>query len=274
MIVFPNAKINLGLNVVARRSDGYHEIETVFYPIPWCDALEINESEVLDFQSTGIPIPGVEAENLCVKAYNMINKVFHLKPVNIHLQKNIPIGAGLGGGSADGSFMLTALNQCFKLNLSNEQLRLMAEKLGADCPFFIENKPVFATGIGDEFEEVNVDLSGKKLVVVYPKTKVETPWAYRQITPKKAKFNTKEIVGNYPISNWKEYLINDFEEPIFEAFPRLRDTKTSMYMNNAIYAAMSGSGSSIFGIFDANENLDNLELTFSNKSYIYRILNL
>ncbi|MCL4111338.1 UNVERIFIED_CONTAM: hypothetical protein GTU68_023191 [Idotea baltica] len=274
MIVFPNAKINLGLNVVSRRTDGYHEIETVFYPINWTDALEVNKSEILDFNSTGIEIPGVGANNLCVKAYKLIMNVFSLEPINIHLHKNIPIGAGLGGGSADGAFMLLLINEFFNLKMSNEQLKLIAKELGADCAFFLENQPSFAKGIGNEFEEVLVNLSEYKLVVAYPNIHVDTGWAYSKINPKPSEISVKHVINNYSISDWKEYLKNDFEEPVFKEFPTIKQLKETMYENNAVYASMSGSGSTVFGLFNTNNTLEELMLHFNSQSYQYRILDL
>lgn len=274
MIVFPNAKINLGLNVISRRTDGYHEIETVFYPIQWTDVLEIKATETLDYSSSGIDVPGTAVSNLCVKAFKLISSVFNIDAVNIHLLKNIPIGAGLGGGSSDGAFMMKLLNEYFHLDMSNEQLKLMAKELGADCPFFIENKPLFAAGIGDEFEDITIDLKGYKIVIIYPSIAVNTSWAYNLIKPSRATNNVKDIVLNYPITSWKQNLVNDFEKVVFEAHPLIGDIKEKLYEANAIYASMSGSGSTVFGIFENHTSINNIEQYAINESFTYRILNL
>lgn len=274
MIVFPNAKINLGLNIVSRRNDGYHELETVFYPVRWTDVLEINKSDKLDFTAFGMPIPGVAAQNLCVKAFKLINNVFNIDFVDIKLLKNIPIGAGLGGGSSDGAFMLKALNELFHLNMSNSQLKMMAKELGADCPFFIENVPIYAGGIGDEFEEINLDLSAYKIVLIFPDIHVETSWAYSLVTPEVTTPSVLEIINDYPLDTWMHYLKNDFEKEVFEKHESLKEIKDNLIANNAKYASMSGSGSSIYGIFEKDTDFKALEQFMTLHHYYYRILDL
>jgi 4-diphosphocytidyl-2-C-methyl-D-erythritol kinase len=266
MLNFPNAKINLGLNITAKREDGYHDIESCFYPISLKDALEIIPSEKLKFSSTGIPIPGNSEDNLVLKAYHLIQADYDIPAVEMILHKNIPMGAGMGGGSADGAFMLNLLNDNFKLNLSNETLEEYALKLGSDCPFFIENKPKLVTGRGEIFESTSVDLSGYYLALVYPDIHISTGEAYRGVKPQESKILVKEALENYPIEEWKGILKNDFEEGIFEKYPKLQEIKSRFYDAGAIYASMTGSGSTIFGIFSQS--------TDSNKVKADKIIEL
>ena len=257
MIIFPNAKINIGLHVIERRPDGYHNLETVFYPIKVLDALEIVEDNEFSFQSSGIPIPGKIEDNLCIKGYEMLKRDFDLLPVKIHLHKHIPIGAGLGGGSADAAFFIKLLNQFFKLNLSDEQMISYSRKLGADCAFFIKNKPVYAFDKGDEFEAINLNLSAYKIVLVMPPTHVSTAEAYMGVKPRKAEVSLLELI-QYPIGEWKKYIKNDFEESIFKNHPVIRGVKASLYEAGALYASMSGSGAAVFGIFEKEPDLSTL----------------
>ncbi len=218
MILFPNAKINLGLNITERRPDGYHNLETIFYPLMIRDALEVIESNQLSFQSSGIHIPGNDQTNLCLKAYHLLKLDFDLPTVNIHLHKHIPIGAGLGGGSADAAFVIRLLNQQFELNLTFEQMMNYARQLGADCAFFINNKPVYAFEKGDRFEPVNLDLSMYHLVLVMPPVHVSTAEAYGGIKPKPTGASLKEVI-KLPIEEWKSQIKNDFEEHILKHIP-------------------------------------------------------
>ena len=249
MLKFPNAKINLGLNVTEKRGDGYHNIDSCFYPIPLKDALEIIPSQKLCFESTGLNIPGSSDDNLVLKAYQLLHKDFHLSSVDIILHKNIPMGAGMGGGSADGAFMLTLLNEYFSLEISNERLETYALKLGSDCPFFIENKPKLVRGRGEIFESTKVDLSGFYLALFYPSIHISTAEAYSGINPKRSGTSVKEIIENHPIEDWKNLLKNDFEVGIFEKYPTLKEIKNTFYKDGAVYASMTGSGSTIYGIF-------------------------
>jgi 4-diphosphocytidyl-2-C-methyl-D-erythritol kinase len=252
MISFPNCKINLGLNIVEKRADGFHNLETVFYPIPFFDALEILCAGEFRFIQTGITIPGDQKDNLCVKAYQLLKSQLHtLTPVHIHLQKTIPLGAGLGGGSSDGAFTLKLLNDIFHLNLSTQQLLDYALRLGSDCPFFILNQPCYATGRGELLQPIELDLSVYSIILINPGIHVNTGWAFSQITPRKPKISVREIV-QLPIQYWKNKLINDFEEPVFSAHPLLRSIQEELYKHGALFAAMSGSGSTIFGIFKKN----------------------
>lgn len=252
MITFPNAKINLGLRITSKRSDGYHNLETVFYPVPVCDALEIVPA--LDgeeqFTLSGITLDGNPNDNLVVKAYHLLKNDFNLPPVNIYLRKNIPFGAGLGGGSSDGAFMLKLLDEYASLNLSSEELEIYAAKLGADCPFFIKNKPVFAEGTGNEFSAIDLSLQGYFLVLVKPDIFVSTKEAFSGIVPAEPATSLKEII-RMPIEEWKNYMFNDFEKNIFLHHPEIEQIKSELYNLGALYASMSGSGSSVFGIFDS-----------------------
>ena len=249
MVTFPNAKINIGLNIVNKRPDGYHNIESCFYPVPWSDVLEIIESETLTFKSTGIEIPGNPLENLCLKAYHLIRTDHDIPPVSIHLHKVIPIGAGLGGGSADGAFMLRLLNDKFELNISNERLEAYASKLGSDCPFFIQNTPRMARGTGNEFSELSLDLKGYHLVLIYPDIHVSTKEAYSGIVPKRRDLKLGSILKT-PIEDWRDQVYNDFEDSIFPKHPIIKEVKDSLYQQGAIYASMTGSGATVFGLFE------------------------
>ena len=250
MIAFPNAKINLGLNIVSRREDGYHNIESCFYPIPWCDALEVIEAAAFSFHTYGLSIPGENENNLCVKAYKMMQEVYNLPPVEMHLLKHIPMGAGLGGGSADGAFTLKLLNKLFNLNLANDTLADYALKLGSDCPFFIENQPAIAMGRGEHLESIQVDLSGYCLAIYNPGIHISTKEAYQGIAPSQPTLSINSILVE-AISDWNKQLSNDFEGPIFQNHPEIKRIKEDMYEEGALYASMTGSGSTVYGIFDS-----------------------
>jgi 4-diphosphocytidyl-2-C-methyl-D-erythritol kinase len=260
MIIFPNAKINIGLNITARRTDGYHNLETVFYPIKIHDALEIITADELHFEASGLGIPGRVEDNLCLKGYHLIKKDHDITPVNIHLHKHIPIGAGLGGGSADAAFFIKLLNRHFKLQLSVEQQTDYARQLGSDCAFFIENKPVFAYEKGDRFESISIDLTKYSIALVMPPAHVSTSEAFRGIKPMPVNRSLKELI-TLPVEDWKNYIRNDFEESIFRSQPLIRGIKADLYASGAIYASMSGSGASVFGIFEKTPDLSHLEKT-------------
>jgi 4-diphosphocytidyl-2-C-methyl-D-erythritol kinase len=261
MIIYPNAKINLGLHIVEKRADGFHNIETVFYPVDWKDILEILPDETIstgvNFTSSGIPIPGAVEENLCVRAYNLISKDYPMPGVKVHLHKVIPIGSGLGGGSSDAAFFIKALNELFDLNLSWGELHHYAKQLGADCSFFITNKPVFAEGKGDELEPIHISLDGYYVVIVYPGVSVTTSLAYADCVPARPKITLEEIIASVPVSRWKERLVNDFEKTVFQKFPDIAEAKRKMYKLGALYSAMSGSGSAVYGIFENEVDLKN-----------------
>jgi len=261
MIVFPNAKINIGLNITERRPDGYHNLESIFYPLMIKDALEVIESNELHFQSSGINIPGSIDGNLCIKAYHLLKKDFpDLPPVSIHLHKHIPIGAGLGGGSADAAFFIKLINKTFGLGLDAEAMMIYARQLGADCAFFINNKPVYAYNKGDEFEPVDIDLSVYKIVLVMPPVHVSTAEAYGGIKPAPVAKSLKELI-KLSVAEWKQHIKNDFETHIFKAYPVIQEVKTALYNAGALYASMSGSGASVFGIFETLPDLSLLEKT-------------
>lgn len=257
MIAFANAKINLGLLVTEKRPDGYHNIETVFYPVKLYDVLEVLESEAFVFKAEGLGIPE-SGTNLCEKAYRLLDEGYNLNPVSIHLLKNIPIGAGLGGGSSDAAQTIRLLDKFNNLNLSEEQMMAYAEKLGADCPFFIHSKPVYASGIGTTFEEVNLDLSTYYIVVVKPQIHISTAEAYQHIMPQSPVVDLRRAI-QLPIQEWKYNLVNDFELGLFEKYPQIAQIKHALYEKGAVFAAMSGSGSAVFGIFENEVNLRELE---------------
>jgi 4-diphosphocytidyl-2-C-methyl-D-erythritol kinase len=248
MVSFPNAKINLGLHVVVRRPDGYHNIESCFYPVGWTDVLEIIEAEALQFTSSGLLIPGDAAQNLCLKAYMTLKKDFDLPPVHIHLHKVIAIGAGLGGGSADGAFMVKGLNEKFKLGLTPEQMEDYVRPLGSDCAFFIQNKPLYCYEKGDRFAEISVDLKGWFIALVNPGIHVSTPEAYAGMTPREPEIPLREVL-HLPVAAWKGKLKNDFERTVFARYPAIADVKAKLYEAGASYASMSGSGATVYGIF-------------------------
>lgn len=260
MICFPNAKINLGLNVVNKRPDGYHNIETVFYPIPVKDALEIVDAEKLSFTQTGIQVDAPMEKNLVIKALNLLKTQYKVPPLEIHLLKTIPFGAGLGGGSADAAFMLKLLNDFCQLNIHADELEKIAAFIGADCPFFIRNTPVFARGTGNIFELVDLSLKGYHFCLIKPDVVVSTPEAYSQVTPKTPEISLKEIIRK-PVTEWRNLMINDFEKSVFTKHPVIGQTKESLYQAGAVYASMSGSGSSVFGLF---ENPTHLKKQFSD----------
>ena len=252
MITYTNAKINLGLNIVEKRPDGYHNLETVFYPIKLQDALEVNlleGEEEFSLKVSGVPIEGEPENNLVVKAYRLLKKDYPEMPaIDIHMYKHIPTGAGLGGGSADAAFMIKLLNEKFKLNLSIEKMEEYAAILGADCAFFIQNKPVFATGIGNIFEPIQLSLKGYYLVLVKPDIFVSTKDAFAHIIPTQPTQSLKEII-RMPVETWRATMKNDFEDSVFQKFPEIAAIKDKLYDLGAVYASMSGSGSSVYGIF-------------------------
>lgn len=277
MLSFPNCKINIGLHVLGKREDGFHEIETVFYPVPLYDALEIISSATLEFTATGLPVDGSMTDNLCIKAYYLLKKDFPQLPfVKIHLHKTIPMGAGLGGGSADAAFMLNLLNYKFNLNLTTHQLINYALQLGSDCPFFIINKPCIAKGRGEKLEEIEVDISKYKIVLVNPGIHVNTGWAFSQLLKQSYNEKTyihtgksvKQIIAQ-PIISWKDELINEFETPVFNAYPQIKEIKETLYKLGALYAAMSGSGSTVYGIFNTTIETK----MFEGKNYFIKTVN-
>lgn len=279
MVVFPNCKINLGLNILRKRTDGFHDLETVFYPVPLKDALEIVPSSISNFQfpiadsklsdppfeisnqkpaikftSSGLSIDGSESDNLCTKAYHLLKKDFpELPAIAMHLHKAIPMGAGLGGGSADAAFTLRLLNDKFSLGLSSQQLIQYALQLGSDCPFFTINSPCFASGRGEVLDPITIQLSGYRLVLVNPGIHINTGWAFSTITPSVPIDSIKTIVQQ-PVTDWKNLLTNDFESPVFSQYPTIKAAKEQLYDKGAVYAAMTGSGSTLYGLFNNDTN--------------------
>ncbi len=276
MITFPNCKINLGLNIVSRRADGYHNLETVFYPVQLHDSLEV--LPLNDIRGTkyilhqyGNAIDCDPEKNLVVKAYRLLDKLYDLPPVEIHLLKHIPSGAGLGGGSSDAAFMLKLLNEQFKLNLSTAQLECHAATLGADCAFFIQNQPTFATGIGDVFSPVTLSLRDYQIVIIKPDVFVSTKEAFARITPQTPTESVCDIV-QLPVSEWRDRLFNDFETSIFPQHPEIQAIKELLYEKGAEYASMSGSGSSVFGIFSPDIELPEISLSENSFHFNGRLL--
>jgi len=251
VVVFPNAKINIGLNILRKRPDGYHDIASCFMPVGFTDILEIVESKKFSFSSSGLSIPGEEKDNLCIKAYKLLQKDFNLPQVKIHLHKVIPIGAGLGGGSSDASFTLKCLDQMFGLFLDDYLLEEYAAKLGSDCPFFIQNRTVMTYGTGNEFEEISLSLKDKFILLVTPPIHVATAEAYAGIQPKPDAYPLKDTLENKPFEAWKELVHNAFELSIFSKYPAIAEIKDKLYEAGASYASMSGSGATVYGIFDA-----------------------
>jgi 4-diphosphocytidyl-2-C-methyl-D-erythritol kinase len=251
MISFPNCKINIGLNIVGTRSDGFHNIETVFYPLTLCDALEVLPTKLLtgdEFIIKGIPLEGDPDKNLCMRALSLMQQEKDLQPVKIVLMKKIPVGAGLGGGSSDAAYTLKMLNDYSEAGYSDEQLIGMSSRLGSDCAFFIINKPVFASGKGDQMTPISLSLEGYTMVIVKPPVFVSTAEAYSGTTPAVPKQSLKDLI-QLPVSEWRDLIKNDFEETIFNHYPEIAAIKQKLYDMGAVYASMSGSGSSVFGIF-------------------------
>jgi 4-diphosphocytidyl-2-C-methyl-D-erythritol kinase len=255
MVTFPNCKINLGLNIVKKREDGFHEIETAFFPLPLYDVLEIVSSEnETQFVNTGIS-GGEIKNNLCLKAYELLKKDFaHLPKIKMHLHKTIPVGAGLGGGSADAAFTLSLLNKKYQLNLSPRQLFVYALQLGSDCPFFLMNKPAIAKGRGEQLQGINLSLSGYKIIIVNPAIHISTKELFQQIVPAVPAKRIKNILQQ-PIESWKNDLVNDFEKIVFRIYPQIKTIKDELYQNGALYASMTGTGSTVFGIFRQNDEV-------------------
>lgn len=272
MITFPNAKINLGLNITEKRPDGYHNLETIFYPIPLEDALEACPRKegpgCYSLSQSGLSIEGDAENNLVVKAYKLLDETYHLPPVDIYLHKHIPSGAGLGGGSADAAFMLKLLNRMYRLNLTDDQLETYAARLGADCAFFVRNQPTYAEGIGNIFSPVELSLTGWQLLLVKPDIFVSTRDAFARIRPRHPERNLRDLISQ-PVESWKDYMINDFEESVFPQFPAIGDIKTELYRLGAVYASMSGSGSSVYGLFAPDAVLPDVD--FGTDSQVFKL---
>ncbi|MCQ2278756.1 MAG: 4-(cytidine 5'-diphospho)-2-C-methyl-D-erythritol kinase [Bacteroidales bacterium] len=260
MITYPNCKINLGLHVVERRPDGYHNLESIFLPIGLCDELEIEPASEFSFTQEGIELDNAPLDNLCVKAYHLLKELYpdQVGPVAMRLKKNIPFGAGLGGGSSDAAFVLRMVSELFRLPVSTEELEALAARIGADCAFFIKNQPAYATGIGNQLESLQLDLSDYQLVLLKPSDYVSTREAYSGIHPHAGKADLREAVMR-PIGEWKELIENHFEESVFPLHPRIQKYKEMLYASGALYASMSGSGSSVFGLFAKDAPIPDFE---------------
>lgn len=267
MILFPHAKINIGLYITEKRPDGFHNLESAFFPIDWTDILEITPSETFEFVSTGIPIPGNTEQNLCVKAYQLLKQTYNLPPVCIQLHKIIPMGAGLGGGSSDAAFTLMGLRDLFELPLSNQELIPYAQQLGSDCAFFLKEKPQFGTEKGDVLQDMDVSLKNYFGLLVYPNVGISTQEAYAGVIPQKPSNYLPEALKQN-LSLWKNSITNDFEKSIFPKQPLLKEIKEQLYQLGAVYAAMSGSGSTLFGIFSEKPNPEQ----FEQQGYLTKIV--
>jgi 4-diphosphocytidyl-2-C-methyl-D-erythritol kinase len=259
VVSFSNCKINLGLNIVSKRNDGFHDLITCFYPINFYDVIEVVTATTFEFTSTGIPIYSAIENNLCVKAYTLLKKDFDalIPPVKLHLQKNIPTGAGIGGGSANASYVLKALQQKYNLPISNQALKNYAAQLGSDCPFFIDNTPSIATGRGEILTPFTIDLSTYQILLIFPDVHISTKDAFANIVPQQPALAIDTILQQ-PIETWKTNLCNDFEKPIFTKYPMLATIKEKLYTSGALYASMSGSGSTLYGIFEKTVDLKNI----------------
>lgn len=266
MIYFPNCKINLGLNITEKRPDGFHNIETVFYPVNWCDSLEVIENrkneKPFEFSTSGLAIAGSLDTNLIYKAYQIIQAKHPLPNLSVHLHKVIPMGAGLGGGSADAAFFIRAINTQFNLKMDESEQLFIANQLGSDCAFFIQNKAVYASDKGHVFSNIELNLSKYCILVIYPGIHSNTKEAYDGVIPVASKQTPKQIIEQYNIHEWKNHLKNDFEKSIFKKYPKIEAIKNKLYGTGAIYASLSGSGSAVFGVFEntppltAFENFD------------------
>jgi 4-diphosphocytidyl-2-C-methyl-D-erythritol kinase len=256
MVSFPPCKINLGLSILRKRPDGYHDLETCFLPVPWSDMLEIIPASIFAFTSSGLDIPGDPADNLCVRAYRLLQKDFNLPPVQIHLHKIIPTGAGLGGGSADAAYTLRLLNDIFDLSLTQQSLATYAAFLGSDCAFFTQDQPMIGTSRGEVLEPIDLSLTGKYVVICKPDIHISTAEAYASITPQIPSISIREILSTKPLGEWWFHLKNDFEAPIMARHPAIRNTRDKFYVQGARYASMSGSGAAVFAIFDDDVVID------------------
>ena len=252
MIVYPHAKINIGLQIIKKRHDGFHEIETVLYPVLVCDILEIKPSECTRLCLYGLPIEDHDDNNLCIKAYRMLQADFGLPPVQLHLHKQIPVGAGLGGGSSDGAYTLRLLNDYFSLGINDTQLEKYAARLGSDCPAMLYKHPSLATGRGEQSTPFHIELSNFYLLVCKPAIAISTAQAYAKVRPQKPKHPLREMLS-LPVREWKEHIVNDFEAALFPEFPLLRAYKEKLYASGALYASLSGSGSALYGVYESKE---------------------
>ena len=270
MIGFANAKINIGLQIIGRRSDGYHLINTVMYPVrEFNDVVEIVPSKSFGLVTTGLPLDVVTEKNLVYKAYQLLKDHYNLPPVNIFLHKIIPYGAGLGGGSSDAAQVILLVNKLFNLGLSTEQMKDFASRLGADCAFFIENTPALATGTGTELTALDLNLDSYNIVILKPDFGISTKEAYSMVKPSEPGFDLAQI-AKLPVEKWKDYIVNDFERFLFPKYPVLADIKSRLYDSGALYASLSGSGSALYGIFPDKTDLTLFGDIFAWQSYDFK----
>jgi 4-diphosphocytidyl-2-C-methyl-D-erythritol kinase len=258
MVGFPNAKINLGLYVTSKRSDGYHDLVSCFYPVGWEEALELIPSSSFSFSTSGLNVPGDSVSNLVVKAYELMQQKYNIPSTAIHLHKTIPMGAGLGGGSADAAMTLLLLNQLYELSLSQEELINFSAQIGSDCAFFIHNTPCIATSKGEVLHPISLSLKGYSILILHPGIHISTQQAYAGVKPRPIDFNIKALLQKEPAA-WKDKLINQFEEHLFTSFPEVAQIKQKLYDAGAAYASMSGSGSAVYGIFKEGMDLEKIE---------------
>jgi len=261
MVVFPNAKLNLGLHVVAKRPDGYHELETCFYPLPWHDVLEMVPAQKTKFEQSGIDLNATPKQNLVLRAFELLRKDYNLPPQHFYLHKVLPIGAGLGGGSADAAFTLKMVNEVFNLFVAEDVLEDYAAQLGSDCAFFVRNQAAMATGRGEVLSPTQVSLAGTGVVLVYPNVMVSTQTAYKGVKPQTPALPLQQVL-EMPRQEWKQHLVNDFEPSVFEQFPAIAQVKEQLYNMGAWYACMTGSGASVFALFNEAPTLAQVRRAF------------
>ena len=251
MIFFPNAKINIGLNIISRNQDGYHNIESCFCPIDYHDIIEIKNSKTFFFQTSGIKIPGNKKDNIILKLLKEIN--YRFNGLEILLHKNIPIGSGLGGGSSNGAFFLLTLNKLMNLKMNKNKLYKIANHLGSDCPFFLKNKISYVTGRGNVLKDIKIDLKNKKIIVIVPNIHISTKIAFDNIEIEKPKYSLLEVLNNEPIGKWRNYIFNDFENYVFKKFKKIKKIKENLYKNGALFSSLTGTGSAVYGIFEKDK---------------------
>ncbi len=257
MVTFPNAKINIGLNITAKIEDGFHAIETIFFPIGLMDILEyIPSNNKNNLSISGIELESNTNDNLVMRAYQELSKEYPLPALQMHIHKKIPFGAGLGGGSANAAFMLKSLNESFQLNIEHEKLERIAGKLGSDCPFFLKNRPVYAYDRGDKMDEMNIDLKGYHLLLVVPNISISTPWAYSNCKPARPSADLRKLIKQ-PISSWQNNIKNDFEPIVFKNYPEIALIKSKLLEMGALFASLSGSGAAVYGIFKKEPDYKN-----------------
>tara|TARA_Y100000746_G_scaffold212885_1_gene205031 strand:- start:338 stop:1177 length:840 start_codon:yes stop_codon:yes gene_type:complete len=264
MIFFPNAKINLGLNVISKKNNGYHNLESCFCPINLFDIIEIKKSDSSSFRTSGIKIPGKSKENIIFKIIEEIKT--KVKPLDIFLYKNIPLGSGLGGGSSNATFSLLTINKLLNLKIKKNELFKITKKVGSDCPFFINNEVSYVQGTGNIIEKINIDIYNKKIIIIIPNLHISTKEAFKKISINKPKYSIKTILENESIEKWEKYIFNDFENYTFFKYNFLKKIKESLYNYGALFSSLSGTGSAIYGIFNKDVTID--ENKFKNCSLI------